>query len=193
MTRETFEIHLSGAADAVRRACRPGMTVVQIPPQTILTTAPVDQAALHELLGRLTDFAIELLELGPAAGPGAMPHTTDATPHGMKGEAMRPRAGGPGEGSVPGQVSYEIRVGGAPSPAVLAALHQRAATVPGHVAVVVEAEAGSLIDILRAVAVPGAEVESVRTTPAPGRPSSAVLLRPGERGRGAPRSRRDET
>lgn len=169
MTRETFEIHLSGAADAVRLACRPGMTLVQMPPQTILTTAPVDQAGLHELLGRLTDFGIELLELGPAARVGAVRDgTTAATARiGAGGLGEAAGAGGPGDGHVPGRLCYEIRVGGAPGPAVLAALHQQATTVPGYLVVVAEAEVGSLLDVLRTVLVAGAEVESVRATPAP--------------------------
>ncbi|KAE8763652.1 hypothetical protein [Georgenia thermotolerans] len=166
MNRETFEIRLNGAADAVRPACGPGMTVVWIPPQTMLTTAPVDQAGLHELLRRLTDFGIELLELGPAAGADAAPSVTKAaavhTGVGVLSEVGD--AGGRVEVRGPGRVSYEIRVGGAPSPAVLAALHQRATTVPGHLVVVAEAEAGSLVDVLRALTVPGVEVESVRVT-----------------------------
>ncbi|MPV87253.1 hypothetical protein GB882_01125 [Georgenia ruanii] len=176
------------------------MTVVELPPQTILTTAPVDQAGLHELLARLTDFGIELLELGPAAGAGAAPPETTAlatragadglpevTVAGGLGEVTVARgldevsvAGGAGAAPPSGQVAYEIHVGGAPSPAVLAALHQRATTVSGHLVVVVEAEAGSLSDVLRAIAVPGAEVESVRATPAPSRASPDVWRRPGE-------------
>jgi hypothetical protein len=70
MTRLTFEIHLSGDGEAVRRACRPGMWFLEVPAYTRLTTAPVDQAGLHELLRRLTDFGIELLELGPARAAG---------------------------------------------------------------------------------------------------------------------------
>jgi hypothetical protein len=65
----------------------------------------------------------------------------------------------------PGGVSYEVVVGGSPSPAVLAALRLRTAMVPRHVVVVVTAEDGDLVDILATLAVPGVEVESVRVMP----------------------------
>jgi hypothetical protein len=158
MTRETFEIHLSGDGEAVRRACRPGMLVSQVPAQTILTTAPVDQDGLHGLLGRLTDFGIELLELGPA-------RTADASrsrPGGTVTQGDQARGAG--------RASYEIRVAGAPSAAVLAALHQRASLMPRHVVVVVEDEEENLSEILSAIVVPGVEVERIRATPVTGLP-----------------------
>lgn len=80
MTRLKFEIHLSGDGEAVRRACRPGMRFFQVPAQTLLTTAPIDQDGLHELLGRLTDFGIELFELselGPAGAGGGLRPTAE--------------------------------------------------------------------------------------------------------------------
>jgi hypothetical protein len=149
MSRLTFDIHLSGDGDAVRRARRPGMRVVPLLAETLLTTVPLDQAGLHAFLGRLTDFGIELLELGPAGA----------------GEGLRPRPE-TGKAGSPSRVSYEICVGGAPSPAVLAALEQRASALPGHVAVVVEAGEGDLVDILGVIAVPGVQLESARATPA---------------------------
>jgi hypothetical protein len=62
-------------------------------------------------------------------------------------------------------VSYEVVVGGSPSPAVLSALRLQRTTVPGHVVVVVTAEEDDLVDILSTITVPGTEVESVRVVP----------------------------
>ena len=72
-----------------------------------------------------------------------------------------------GAAGTPGGVSYEVVVGGSPSPAVLSALRLRATMVPRHVVVVVAAEEGDLVDILSMIAVSGAEVERVRVMPTP--------------------------
>lgn len=80
-----------------------------------------------------------------------------------------------GAAGSPGRLSYEIRVGGEPPPAVLAALQQRARSVPRQVVVVVEADAGELAEILSVIAVRGVDVESVRSTPVPVPPSQQVV------------------
>ncbi|WP_127127298.1 hypothetical protein [Georgenia sp. SYP-B2076] len=72
----TYEIHLIGNLPPSLAARLDSMTVLQAPAQTVLVTTPLDQADLHNLLGRLTDLGIELMELRRAAdgrtgaGPG---------------------------------------------------------------------------------------------------------------------------
>jgi hypothetical protein len=64
MSSTTYEIRLRGhlspqIAAALGRTTR----VVEVPAETVLRTARIDPAGVHELIHRLGDFGIELLEL----------------------------------------------------------------------------------------------------------------------------------
>jgi hypothetical protein len=64
MSRTTYEIHLRGQ---LRPEVAAGLGVLtrieQAPTQTLLVTGRIDQAGVYELIDRLRDFGIELLEL----------------------------------------------------------------------------------------------------------------------------------
>ena len=63
MTRTTYEIRLRGhlppevVAELGDATCEPA------PAETVLRTGRIDQAGVHELIDRLSDFGIELVEL----------------------------------------------------------------------------------------------------------------------------------
>jgi hypothetical protein len=64
MSSTTYEIRLRGhlppqIAAALGRSAR----VVEVPAETVLRTARIDPAGVHELIDRLGDFGIELLDL----------------------------------------------------------------------------------------------------------------------------------
>jgi hypothetical protein len=69
MARVTLEIHLTGAREAMLRACGPG---VAIPSETIILTDALDQDGLHRLLRRLTDLGIEVREFRPSTAAGEL-------------------------------------------------------------------------------------------------------------------------
>jgi hypothetical protein len=71
MICRTYEIHLRQHLPAEIGAELDVRTSIEEPVETVLLTGRIDQAGLYELIGRLRDFGIELLELrrrtvGPA-------------------------------------------------------------------------------------------------------------------------------
>jgi hypothetical protein len=63
MTHTTYEIHLRGHLPPELAADLGVTTSIEAPAETVLLTGPIDQAGVHELIDRLRDFGIELLEL----------------------------------------------------------------------------------------------------------------------------------
>ena len=63
MTHTTYEIRLSGQLAPDRTAFLGQAKRFDAPAETVLVTRPIDQTDLNELIARLRDFGIELLEL----------------------------------------------------------------------------------------------------------------------------------
>ncbi|MGZ4594027.1 MAG: hypothetical protein ACXV3C_09165 [Actinomycetes bacterium] len=63
MTRVTYEIHLRGHLPPELVAGLGDATSIEAPAETVLLTQRIDQEGLHQLIGRLRDLGIELLEL----------------------------------------------------------------------------------------------------------------------------------
>jgi hypothetical protein len=63
MTRRTYEIHLRGHLPPEVAEDLDVTNCIDAPAETVLLTGRIDQAGVHELIDRLRDFGIELLEL----------------------------------------------------------------------------------------------------------------------------------
>jgi hypothetical protein len=70
MRQATYEIHLRGTLPSDLVSDLDGATCREVGGETTLLTLDVDQEALHELVARLRDLGIELLELRRVSGPG---------------------------------------------------------------------------------------------------------------------------
>jgi hypothetical protein len=66
MRQATYEIHLRGALPPELLASLAGATCTEASGETVLLTPDIDQESLHQLVGRLRDLGIELLELRQA-------------------------------------------------------------------------------------------------------------------------------
>jgi hypothetical protein len=67
MRQATYEIHLRGALPPELLASLTGATYTEASGETVLLTPDIDQESLHQLVGRLRDLGIELLELRQAS------------------------------------------------------------------------------------------------------------------------------
>ena len=67
MSQATYEIHLRGAVPPHLLAGLAGATCTEAADETVLLTLDLDQESLHQLVGRLRDLGIELLELRQAS------------------------------------------------------------------------------------------------------------------------------
>lgn len=63
MTHTTYEIRVRGQLAPDLMACLGQAKRFDAPAETVLVTRPIDQTDLNELIARLRDFGIELLEL----------------------------------------------------------------------------------------------------------------------------------
>jgi hypothetical protein len=63
MTRVTYEIHLRGQLPPELAADLGATSRFEAPAETVLVTGPIDQVGMHDLIDRLSDFGLELLEL----------------------------------------------------------------------------------------------------------------------------------
>jgi hypothetical protein len=77
MTRVTYEIHLRGTLPQEVAADLGVTTRIEAPAETVLITGRIDQVGVHELIDRLTDFGIELLELRRCADARASTEPSD--------------------------------------------------------------------------------------------------------------------
>ncbi len=69
MRQATYEIRLRGALPPELLPSLPGATSTQAGGETLLLTPYLDQTSLHQLVARLRDLGIELLELRQATTP----------------------------------------------------------------------------------------------------------------------------
>ncbi len=69
MRQTTYEIRLRGALPPELLPSLPGATSTSAGGETLLLTPDLDQASLHQLVARLRDLGIELLELRKAPMP----------------------------------------------------------------------------------------------------------------------------
>ena len=69
MRQATYEIRLRGALPSELLPSLPGATSTQAGGETLLLTPKLDQSSLHQLVARLRDLGIELLELRQATTP----------------------------------------------------------------------------------------------------------------------------
>lgn len=69
MRQATYEIRLRGALPPEVLPSLPGATSTQAGGETLLLTPNLDQTSLHQLVARLRDLGIELLELRQATTP----------------------------------------------------------------------------------------------------------------------------
>jgi hypothetical protein len=69
MRQATYEIRLRGALPPELLPSLPGATSTQAGGETLLLTPKLDQTSLHQLVARLRDLGIELLELRQATTP----------------------------------------------------------------------------------------------------------------------------
>ena len=63
MGHKTYEIRLRGVLRPEALHGLPGTSCNEVGSQTVLLTLDVDQRSLHQLIARLRDLGIELLEL----------------------------------------------------------------------------------------------------------------------------------
>ena len=63
MRQATYEIHLRGTLPPELLASLAGATCTEAGGETLLLTLDIDQESLHQLVRRLRDLGIELLEL----------------------------------------------------------------------------------------------------------------------------------
>ena len=70
MRRATYEIHLRGQVPPGLMSSLEGATCREVGGETVLLTTDIDQEHLHELVSRLRDLGVELLELRRASGTG---------------------------------------------------------------------------------------------------------------------------
>ena len=73
MAASRYRIVLRGRLSERFESAFDGMTLEHAPNRTVLTGDIRDQAQLYGLLGRLQEFGIELLAVGPADGPEGGP------------------------------------------------------------------------------------------------------------------------
>ena len=67
MRATTYEIRACGRL-APQVVADPGQSrLMDLPPETVIRTARVDQAGLQDIIDRLADFALELLEMRQCA------------------------------------------------------------------------------------------------------------------------------
>ena len=69
MRQATYEIRLRGALPPELLPSLPGATSTRAGGETLLLTPKLDQSSLHQLVARLRDLGIELLELRQATTP----------------------------------------------------------------------------------------------------------------------------
>jgi hypothetical protein len=69
MRQATYEIRLRGDLPPGLLPSLPGATSTQAGGETVLLTPDLDQSSLHQLVARLRDLGIELLELRQATTP----------------------------------------------------------------------------------------------------------------------------
>jgi hypothetical protein len=69
MRQATYEIRLRGALPPELLPSLPGATSTWAGGETLLLTPDLDQESLHQLVARLRDLGIELLELRKAPTP----------------------------------------------------------------------------------------------------------------------------
>jgi hypothetical protein len=74
-----YEIRLGSRLDPRWAAWFDGMTLTAAPDGTVLTSAALDQAALHGVLRQIRDLGLPLLAV-TRLGPD-LPHPSPATPH----------------------------------------------------------------------------------------------------------------
>jgi hypothetical protein len=77
MRQATYEIHLRGALPPELLANLAGATSTQACGETLLLTRDIDQESLHQLVGRLRDLGIELLELRQTTATNILRRTPD--------------------------------------------------------------------------------------------------------------------
>ena len=131
----------------------PGATSTQAGGETLLLTPDLDQASLHQLVARLRDLGIELLELRQATTPKRSRRADGAAVSRQPEQAPDGSAG-----------AYELRINGLLGPVLLGALpHDAVALEPRHTFVVTSGEDGAdLLDVLQLLVDTGVEVEAVR-------------------------------
>jgi hypothetical protein len=78
MSPATYEIHLRGAVPPELLADLPGATCTEAESETLLLTLDVDQDGLHQLVRRLRDLGIDLLELRHVTSTGGARRARDA-------------------------------------------------------------------------------------------------------------------
>jgi hypothetical protein len=71
MRQATYEIHVQGPLSPGVLARLDGATSQEIGAETVLLTDEIDQETLHELVARLGELGIELLEVRPVADGGS--------------------------------------------------------------------------------------------------------------------------
>ena len=77
MRQATYEIRLRGALPPELLPSLPGATSTPSGGETLLLTPDLDQASLHQLVARLRDLGIELLELRKAPTPKSSHQRTE--------------------------------------------------------------------------------------------------------------------
>jgi hypothetical protein len=77
MRQATYEIHLRGALPPELPASLAGATCTEACGETVLLTLDIDQESLHQLVGRLRDLGIELLELRQASATSSPRRTPE--------------------------------------------------------------------------------------------------------------------
>jgi hypothetical protein len=63
MRHATYEVRIRGALPAGLMSSLPGATSTEAGGETVLLTPDLDQQSLHQLVARMRDLGIELLEL----------------------------------------------------------------------------------------------------------------------------------
>jgi len=71
MRHATYEIHVQGPLSPGVLARLDGATSQEIGAETVLLTDEIDQESLHELVARLGELGIELLEVRKATDGGS--------------------------------------------------------------------------------------------------------------------------
>ena len=77
MRQATYEIQLRGALPPELLASLAGATCAEACGETLLLTHDIDQESLHQLVGRLRDLGIELLELRQTTATNIRRQTPD--------------------------------------------------------------------------------------------------------------------
>jgi hypothetical protein len=77
MRQATYEIHLRGALPPGLLASLAGVTSTEACGETLLLTCDIDQESLHQIVGRLRDLGIELLELRQTTATSILRDTPD--------------------------------------------------------------------------------------------------------------------